>query len=60
MAPGESESINPSLVSKHFVAIDQWRQTIQLIISEAKKTEVGESMSGLVIDKEGETCMSLI
>lgn len=39
----EGEKLNQSLVSKHFVPIDQWGHRVQLIIYEAK--------AGLVIGK---------
>ena len=33
---GEREKLNHSLVNKHVVWIDQWRQTVQPITDEAK------------------------
>lgn len=48
-----------SLVDKHFIPIDQWRQAVQLIIYEAKKGNL-EGLCLAIIGKQRRASMSFI
>lgn len=56
----EGGKLNQSLVNKHFVSIDEWRQNSSANRLQGEEWEFGGAAPGLIMSKQSGVSMSLI